>query len=97
MGQLGNDPGMHVASWLTSGAPAGVKVDFNLDGLLQPADGEHPTPVEELEPPIVRGHAQTRSDDLARVGNSLRLQQLLRESGEIAPSVPLAEHSPAQF
>ena len=43
-----DDPAAHVATWLATGAPAGVAVDFKLDGILEPVDAERPTPPDEL-------------------------------------------------
>ena len=42
------DPAAPVAEWLWLGAPAGVAVDFKLDGLLEPVPLEEPIPLEQL-------------------------------------------------
>ena len=42
------DPAAHVAHWLRDGAPAGVTVDFDLDGVLQPIADENPLGIDQL-------------------------------------------------
>ena len=39
-GRMANDVGAHVASWCTIGAPAGIKEQFNLEGVFPPAEDE---------------------------------------------------------
>ena len=36
------------AWWLTDGAPAGITIDFNLDGVLEPATNQSPLDVDSL-------------------------------------------------
>ena len=42
------DPAAATTQWLWDGAPAGVEVDFALDGVLAPVDPEAPEPPEDL-------------------------------------------------
>ena len=42
------DPAAPVAEWLWLGAPAGVAVDFSLDGLLEAVPPESPIPLDQL-------------------------------------------------
>ena len=43
-----NDPAHTAASWLWQGAPAGISVDFRLEGLLEPVGPELALDVQEL-------------------------------------------------
>ena len=42
------DPAAHCAKWLVNGAPAGVTVDFELDGILEPVLDEEPAGIDGL-------------------------------------------------
>ena len=43
------DPAVIAASWIWTGAPAGVSSDFQLDGILDPVPEEHPDSLDTLE------------------------------------------------
>ena len=45
---LARDPAAHCAHWISKGAPAGITVDFQLDGVLMPVVGEDPLEVDQL-------------------------------------------------
>ena len=42
------DPAVAAARWFQDGAPAGINVQFELDGVLEPILGETPLPSDEL-------------------------------------------------
>ena len=43
------DPASHAAHWILTGAPAGISVDFELDGVLERVVGETPLTLDQLE------------------------------------------------
>ena len=43
-----HDPAAHCSSWLHQGSPAGITVDFQLDGVLDRVDDEPPLGVDQL-------------------------------------------------
>ena len=58
------DPAHSTAAWLWTGAPAGISVDFELDGLLEAVGPEHPLGVDELPTDMesFRNYAGVESD-----------------------------------
>ena len=42
------DPAAHAARWLIDGSPAGVTIDYELTGVLEPIEDETPIDTDEL-------------------------------------------------
>ena len=59
-----HDPAAHCASWLHEGSPAGITVDFQLDGVLDRVDDEPPLGVDQLitDPASLTNYSGVESD-----------------------------------
>ena len=61
------DPAAPAARWITEGAPAGIAVNFELDGLLEPVAGEECGGVDDLasDPDTFANYAGVEDDPAA--------------------------------
>ena len=59
------DPASHTAAWLWHGAPAGISRDFELNGLLEAVQDEHPSSPDELTSLPLANYAGVDNDPVA--------------------------------
>ena len=81
-----NDPAAQAAKWLVTGAPAGITVDFSLDGVLEPITDETPLGIDSLSSDFetFSNYAGVESDPEAiKIIDGYIEQGWLREFGSV--------------